>query len=124
MNVNKLLLKQHLQIIFLPNLNLKSYFKRSKIFQRNKRLEKFVKPEPYLELSRAPTMELFCKTSELISAIFAKSFIIDARLGSKYTSEKSETFKMKLRLTKSSRLLKCAGFLVLPQTIFKLILQR
>ena len=124
MNVNKLLLKQHLQIIFLPNLNLKSYFKRSKIFQRNKRLEKFVKPEPYLEHSRAPTMELFCKTSELISAIFAKSFIIDARLGSKYTSEKTETFKMKLRLTKSSRLLKCAGFLVLPQTIFKLILQR
>ena len=57
----------------------------------------FVKPEPYLELSRASVMELSCKISELLSVIFTK---------------KTETFKMKLRLNKSSRLLKCAAFLV------------
>ena len=45
-----------------------------------------------------------------------KSFIIDARLGSKYTSKTTEIFKIKLRLTKSSRLLKCAAFLVFSET--------
>ena len=57
-------------------------------------------------------MELFFKNSYRLSAIFAKGFIIDVRLGSKYASEKTETFKMKLRLAKSLRLLQCAAFLV------------
>ena len=64
----------------------------------------FVKAEPYLELSRASMLEPFYKNSERLSAIFAKSFITDVRLGSKYVSQKTETFTMKLRLTKSSRL--------------------
>ena len=63
-----------------------------------------VKAEPYSELSRASMMELL--------AILAKRFIIDIRLGSKYASEKTETFKMKLRLAKSLRLLQGAAFIV------------
>ena len=50
-------------------------------------------------------MERFCSNSKRLSAIFSKSFIIDLRLGFKYASEKIETFKMKLRLAKSSQLL-------------------
>ena len=72
----------------------------------------FVKAETYFEVSRASMMEIFCKNSQGLSAIFAKSFIIDVRLGSKYASEKTETFKIKLRLAKSSRLLHRAAFLV------------
>ena len=46
--------------------------------------------------------------------IFPKSFINDVRLGSKYASEKTETFKMKLWLAKLSRLLQRTAFLVFP----------
>ena len=38
------------------------------------------KAEPYLDLIRASMMELFWKNSYRLSAIFAKSYIIDVRL--------------------------------------------
>ena len=44
--------------------------------------------------------------------LFAFCIIVDVRQGSKYASEKTETFKMKLWLAKSSRLLQRAAFLV------------
>ena len=44
--------------------------------------------------------------------MFGKNFIIDVRLGSKYACEKTEPFKMKLRLAKSLRLLQGVAFLV------------
>ena len=72
-----------------------------------------VKAEPCLEPSPISMMELFCKNSQRLSAIFAKSFLMDVALGSKYASEKTEAFKMKLRLAKSLRLLQRAAFLVL-----------
>ena len=56
----------------------------------------FLQAESYLELSRASMMELFCENSQGLLAIFAKNFIIDLWLGSKYASEKTETFKMRL----------------------------
>ena len=37
----------------------------------------FLKAESYLELSRVSMMELFCENSQRLSAIFAKSLIID-----------------------------------------------
>ena len=48
-----------------------------------------------------------------MTAILAKSFIIEVRLGFKYAYEKIETFKIKLRLVKSSRLLQSTAFLVM-----------
>ena len=55
----------------------------------------FVNAERYLELSGVFMMEHFYKNISQFLAIFAKSFIIDVGLGSKYASEKTETFKMK-----------------------------
>ena len=67
-----------------------TYFKVTIIFLNflNKFLKVFVKAEPFLELSQASMMELFRKNSERLSAILAKSFIIDVQLVSKYASEK------------------------------------
>ena len=60
-------------------------------------------------------MELFKQIVNHFQLFLEKNFIIDVRLGSKYASEKTETFKMKLWLAKSSRLLQRAAFLVLFQ---------
>ena len=42
------------------------------------------KAEPYLDLIRASMMELFWKNSYRLSATFAKSYIIDVRLKSRW----------------------------------------
>ena len=84
----------------------------------------FVKAEPYLKLNRASIMELLCKKRDFfrfkgVKLFFEKNFIIDVRLGSKYASDKTETFKMKLRSAKSLQLLERAAFLVV---FYKLLL--
>ena len=79
----------------------------------------FAKAQPYLELSQASMMELFGKNSKQLSDIFAKSFIIYNRLCFKYTSEKTETFNIKLTLAKSSRLLqRVANFVFFFKSVF------
>ena len=60
-----------------------------------------VKVELYLELSQASMVELFYKNSSSLLAIFAKNVIIDVPLGSKYASEETEVFKMKLKVSQN-----------------------
>ena len=43
--------------------------------------------------------------------------IIDVRLGSKYASEKTETFKKKLRFPESLRLLQRVAFLIMYERV-------
>ena len=92
------------------------HLKRSKTLYFKERREFFVKvfvnAESYLELSQAFMTKLFCRNSERFSAIFAKSFIVDIRMDSKYASEKIKTFKMKLNVGESARFLKPAAILL------------
>lgn len=92
------------------------HLKRSKTLYFKERREFFVKvfvnAESYLELSQAFMTKLFCRNSERFSASFAKSFTVDIRMDSKHASEKTGTFKMKLKVGESTRLLKRAAFLV------------
>ena len=60
-----------------------------------------VKVELYLELSQASMVELFYKNSSRLLAILAKNVIIDVPLGSKYASEETEVFKMKLEVSQN-----------------------
>ena len=46
--------------------------------------------------SRASMMELYCKNSNQLAAIFPKSSIIHTRMGSKSTSQKTEIVKIKV----------------------------
>ena len=57
-------------------------------------------------------MSFFAKIVTGFQLFLQESFIKNVRLGSKYASEKTEIFKMKLRLAKLSRLLQHAAFLV------------
>ena len=45
------------------------------------------------------------------------NLIIDVRLGSKYASEKTETFKKKLRFPESLRLLQRVAFLIMYERV-------
>ena len=55
-------------------------------------LSRKVVPETYLEPGRTSMMELFCENSNPFT-IFAKSSILDARLGSKDASEFTHQYK-------------------------------
>ena len=73
----------------------------------------FLKAEPSLQLSRESMRCFFAK----LPAIFAKGFFKDVWLGSKYATEKVESFKMKQGLARLSWLLQRIAFLVIIFTL-------
>ena len=76
----------------------------------------FVKAEPHLELTRASTMGLLSKIVNGFQ-FFCKNLHHRCSTGFQYASEQTGTFKIKLRLAKSSRLLQRAAFYVLSAEI-------
>ena len=80
----------------------------------------FVKADPFLDFSRASLMKLFAKIVNSFQ-LFSQKASSDVCLGSRYASEKTETFKMKLRLAKSLRLLQRAVFLVICVNLFYIL---
>ena len=89
---------------------LKATLKGVKYFKEPRGWKSVCKNRATLRTQSSIYDEAFCINSQ--QAIFAKKFIKDVRLGSKYASGETETFKMKLWLAKSLRLLQRAAFLV------------
>ena len=103
--------------IFFRIWTLEATIKEVKYFKEPRGWKSVCKNKAILTTQLGIYDGAFCINSLRLSAIFAKGFVKDVRLGSKYTSEKTETFKMKLWLAKSSRLLQSAVFLVLLYSI-------
>ena len=99
--------------IFFQIWTLKASLKEVKYFKEMRGWKSVCKSRADLELSPASMLEFLRKNGERLSPIFAKRFIIDVRLGSTTVSEKTETFKMKVRLAKSWQLSQGAAFLVI-----------
>ena len=77
-----------------------------------KHLKSLEKAEAYLEPKRASTMEFFFGMDLMAYYFRNKSSVIDIRLGSIKIYENIEIFNVKLRLSKTSRLLERVAFLI------------
>ena len=85
----------------------------AKYFKEIKRLKSpQVKAVSYLESKRAYMAQFFVWIYLTAYYFRNKSYIIDVQLGYIQAFENIEIFKLKLRWSKSSRLLKCVAFLV------------
>ena len=71
-----------------------------------------VKAEAHLEPSWASTGNIYCKNGNQLSAIFAKK--LQHKCSIEFYIRLSKDCKMKIRLEKSSRLLRCIMFYVFP----------
>ena len=112
--VNGIVIDYMLNSMFdeLKAVNLKSIIKHNTVKKLKRLKSPQVKVDAYLEPKRASTHGAFLWKCIIAYYFHNKSSIIDVRLGYIWVSKNIEIFKVKLRWSKSSRLLQCIVFLV------------